>query len=139
MPDNSENLEIITNNDAIWAIIIRATFHKEGIEFFTPDSFSQQIGYMSHKAGHNIQPHHHKSAMREITDTQEVLLIKYGKLRVDFYEANNEVFKSIFLYKGDLILLAKGGHGFHVEEDTAMIEIKQGPYLGINDKNKFEI
>lgn len=139
MSETNQNLEIIKNKDLIWAIIIRSSFHKEGIKFFTPDNFSQQLGYMAHKAGHDIQPHFHKSSKREIKDTQEVLIIKYGKLRVDFYEENKRVFKSIFLYKGDLILLANGGHGFHIEEDTAMIEIKQGPYLGINDKNKFVV
>lgn len=139
MLGKKENIETIRNNDEVYAIIIRSDFHKEGIEFFTPENFSQQLGYMGHKAGYTIQPHQHNYALREIEDTQEVLFIKYGKVRVDFYTKNNKIFSSVFLFKGDFILLAKGGHGFYMEEDSAMIEIKQGPYLGINDKNKFVV
>jgi hypothetical protein len=35
-------------------------------------------------------------------------------------------------------LLAAGGHGFEMLEDTEMFEIKQGPYAGENDKTRFE-
>ena len=135
-PHNSQ-IEVISNNNEIYAIIIRSNFHQEGIKFFTPDDFSQQLGYMSHKAGHKIPPHIHNFLPREVKYTQEVLLIKYGKVRVEFYTNEKTYFKSSLLLKGDVILLANAGHGFYMEEDTAMIEIKQGPYLGEKYKKRF--
>lgn len=71
-------------------------------------------------------------------NTQEVLLIKKGVLRVDFY-GDDKVYRfSDLLYVGDVILLASGGHGFQVIEDVEMIEVKQGPYSGEQDKTRFE-
>ena len=59
-------------------------------------------------------------------------------LRVDFYRNDQTYLKSTILQKGDIILLASGGHGFQVLEEVEMVEIKQGPYLGAKDKIRFE-
>ena len=120
------------------AIIIQADFTKEGIEFFTPDDYSQQLAYMKHPKGKIIDPHVHNIVKRQVHLTQEVLVIKTGKLRVDFYTDQKEYLESCLLEAGDVILLASGGHGFEVIEDLEMYEIKQGPYAGDNDKTRFE-
>ena len=121
----------------LYAIVVRNSFKKEGITFFTKDESSQQLAYMKHPKGKVIEPHFHNSIKRIIYDTQEVLYIKKGTLKVDFYDNNKNVLGSEFLNKGDLIMLIQGGHGFSVVEDLEMIEIKQGPYLGDNDKVRF--
>ena len=41
-------------------------------------------------------------------------------------------------YLGDIILLVSGGHDFLMLEDTEMIEVKQGPYAGDDDKERFK-
>ena len=119
------------------AIVIPADFKKDGIEFFTPDDYSQQLAYMKHPKGKIIDPHVHNLVKREVHYTQEVLVIKTGKLRVDFYSNEHEYLESYLLTAGDIILLASGGHGFEVLEDLEMYEIKQGPYAGDNDKTRF--
>lgn len=131
---------IIINGSAgeTLAIIIRSDFKKEGIEFFTPDDYSQQLAYMKHPKGKIIDPHVHNIVKRQVHLTQEVLVIKTGKLRVDFYTDKKEYLESYLLEAGDVILLASGGHGFEVIEDLEMYEIKQGPYAGDNDKTRFE-
>lgn len=130
-------IEKIMNGDTIVAIIIRDTFEKEGIEFVTPGDFSQQLAYMKHPKGHEIAPHFHNEIKRDIHYTQEVLVMKEGKLRADFYDNECRYLESTVLMKGDIILLSSGGHGFEVLEDLVMVEIKQGPYLGENDKTRF--
>ena len=127
----------ITHKNQLLAIIIRADFKKNGIEFFTPDDFSQQLAYMNHPSGKIIEPHVHNEIIREVNYTQEVLFIKKGKLRVDFYDQKQVYLKSDVLLSGDVILLAAGGHGFEVLEEVEMIEVKQGPYSGDNDKTRF--
>lgn len=119
------------------ALIIPGSFRAEGIHFFTPADFSQQLAYMSHPAGHDIKPHVHNPAPREVHFTQEVLVIKKGKLQVDFYDSGKNYLESRILNAGDIILLASGGHGFRVLEDLEMYEIKQGPYAGDSDKTRF--
>ena len=128
--------EIIDNNQ-ILAIILPFEFREPGIHFFTPDSFSQQLAYMRHPKGKSIIPHVHKRVRREVFYTQEVLLLRKGKLRVDFYNDDKQYLESRILKAGDVILLIKGGHGFEVLEEVEMIEVKQGPYVGNGDKIRF--
>ena len=131
-------VENIKYNDLYLGIIIRTEFQKEGIAFFTPDSFSQQLGYMNRPQGYVIPPHVHNVVERKVELTQEVLFVKSGKVRVDFYDDDKNYVESRILSKGDLVLLAHGGHGFEMLEPTEMIEVKQGPFCGEMDKVRFE-
>tara|TARA_Y100000389_G_scaffold183816_1_gene201660 strand:+ start:1108 stop:1545 length:438 start_codon:yes stop_codon:yes gene_type:complete len=119
------------------AIIIKNQYSSEGISFFTPDSYSQQLGYMSHPKGKIIEPHTHNKIKRNIFFTQEVLIIKKGKLRVDFYNSHQKYLESKILERGDIILLASGGHGFECIDPVEMVEVKQGPYSEELDKIRF--
>lgn len=120
------------------ALIIRRSYYKEGIEFFTPSTYSQQIGYMNRPGGYVIAPHVHNPVQREVQYTKEVLFIRSGRVRVDFYSEAQVYLESTVLEAGDVILLAYGGHGFEMLEATEMIEVKQGPYAGDRDKTRFE-
>lgn len=131
-------IEKIAYKGRLLALIILRNFHEQGIHFFTPDDFSQQLAYMRHPAGKHIQPHIHNPVPREVNFTQEVLFIKSGKLRVDFYDDEKNYLESRTLSAGDVILLATGGHGFEVLEEVEMIEVKQGPYAGELDKTRFD-
>jgi len=131
-------IEEIKYNNEILAIIVRNNFSKEGISFFTPDDFSQQFAYMKHPKGKIIQAHIHNPVKREVHYTKEVLFIKKGSLRVDFYDDCKNYLESRVLSTGDVILLSTGGHGFTVMEDLEMFEVKQGPYAGDLDKTRFD-
>jgi len=130
-------VEYIQNEGNLLAIIVSSEFNKEGIHFFTSNDLSQQLAYMHHPKGKTIDPHVHNPVSREVKYTQEVLLIKSGKLRVDFYDSKQNYLESRILKSGDVILLATGGHGFEVIEEIEMIEVKQGPYAGDGDKTRF--
>lgn len=130
-------LEKVVVADRTLAIILRHDYKKEGIQFFTPDDFSQQLAYMNRPAGYVVQPHVHNPVRREVQFTKEVLFIKSGRVRVDFYDDDQSYLKSTVLIAGDVILLAYGGHGFEMLETTEMIEVKQGPYAGEQDKTRF--
>ena len=108
------------------------------MDFITPEEYSQQLAYMHHPAGRTIDAHVHNVVHRNVVYTQEVLFIKKGKLRVDFYDDYKDYLESRILEAGDTILLTSGGHGFKVLEEVEMIEVKQGPYSGDMDKTRFE-
>jgi len=133
-----EHIHYIKHEEQVLAIVVSNKFREKGIHFFTPNEFSQQLAYMNHPAGKTIAPHFHNPVQRNVVHTQEVLLIKKGKLKVNFYDTQQSFLKSLLLETGDVILLAGGGHGFEVVEDIEMIEIKQGPYQGDMDKTKFD-
>jgi mannose-6-phosphate isomerase-like protein (cupin superfamily) len=119
------------------SIIVRAEFREPGIRFFTGDTLSQQLAFMAHPTGKLIAPHVHNPVPREVQFTQEVLFIRKGRLRVDFYDTEQHYLESRVLGAGDVILLIQGGHGFEVLEEVEMIEVKQGPYVGEQDKTRF--
>jgi hypothetical protein len=131
-------IEKIDFGNITLAVILRADYRADGIQFFTPNEFSQQLGYMNRPKGYVIPPHVHNPVTREVQYTKEVLFIRSGKVRVDFYDEEQNYLESRILQQGDIVLLAYGGHGFEMLEPTEMIEVKQGPYAGDADKTRFE-
>lgn len=118
-------------------MIVRDDHKCEGVDFLTPAEYSQQVAYMHHPAGKTIDAHVHNLVHRDVVMTQEVLFIKKGKLRVDFYDEYQDYLESRVLNAGDIILLISGGHGFKALEELEMVEVKQGPYAGDADKERF--
>lgn len=131
-------LQMVKKKDRLLAIIVKNDYQCEGVDFLTPDEYSQQLAYMHHPTGKIIDAHVHNLVHRNVVLTQEVLFIKKGKLRVDFYDDYKDYLESRILEAGDAILLTSGGHGFKVIEEVEMIEVKQGPYSGELDKIRFE-
>jgi hypothetical protein len=129
--------EKFIHNGELLAIIISHSYDKEGIHFFTEDHHSQQIAYMKRPKNYKISPHIHLKHDRVVSFTYEVLYIKSGKVRVDFYDSDKNYLESRVLVGGDTVLLAHGGHGFVMLEESEIIETKQGPYCENQDKIKF--
>lgn len=127
---------IVTCRDGedVLAVIIRHTFRREGVSFFTPDHFPLQLGYMKHPAGWGIKAHLHNLAPRRIEATSEALFVRSGKVRVRLFTRDRRPAGEHVLEAGDIVLLVSGGHGFDFLEEAEMIEVKGGPYLGIDDK-----
>lgn len=132
------NVEEVRKKNKLLAMIIRSGYDCSGVDFITPNEYSQQVAYMHHPAGKTIDAHVHNLVHRNVVMTQEVLFIKKGVLRADFYDEYEDYLESRDLHAGDVLLLVSGGHGFKVIEEVEMVEVKQGPYAGEDDKRKFE-
>lgn len=133
-----KGIEKLYHDESLIAIIVRADYRSKDINFFTPDDFSQQLAYMNRPGGYRIDPHVHNKVQREVSYTQEVLFIRKGRVKIDFYDDGQNYIDTKILETGDVILLASGGHGFEMLEQTEIIEVKQGPYMGEQDKTRFE-
>jgi hypothetical protein len=131
-------IETISHGLEPIALIIRADHDEPGIQFFTPPNFSQQLAFMKHPQGHKIPAHVHNLILRQVLYTQEVLLIRKGKVTVDLYSSDKVHIGVRTLSTGDLILLCGGGHSLEMLEETSIIEVKQGPYAGDGDKTIFK-
>lgn len=132
-------IEKIEDNNSVIAIIVYNNYQQDGITFFTPKEYSLQLGYMKRPDGYSIQPHKHNPVQRKTTGTQEVLFIKSGVIRVDFFSCNQEYITSCQLSAGDIILFtSEGGHGIIVLEEATIVEVKNGPYIEDTDKGRFE-
>ncbi len=131
-------IERIIINKKLFALIVNKNFRKKkGINFFTSDDLTQQVGYMNHPKNYNIQPHLHKKRLTKILVTTEIIIILKGLIRIDFYSLKKKYLFSKKLKEGQIIFLMHGGHGFKVLKDTQMIEVKQGPFKKDSDKVKF--
>jgi mannose-6-phosphate isomerase-like protein (cupin superfamily) len=131
-------IQKIEHDRKLLALIIPRDFSETGIHFFTPDDFSQQLAYMKRPKNHVIAPHVHNTVPREVKFTNEVLFIRSGRIQIDFYDDKKKYLESRILDAGDVILLAHGGHGLTMLEESEIIEVKQGPYAGEADKTRFD-
>ena len=126
-------IEQITDNGLIIATLIRAGFTKKGVEFFTPGEFSQQLGYMNRPKGYKVEAHTHTMIEQVVVPTHEVIFVKSGKIKISLYNNEFKFIGDCMVNKGDVILLAAGGHSVEMVRDSELIEVKQGPY---SDDNK---
>jgi len=131
-------IENIYNKKKQLAIILRSSFFVKGAKFFSEKNNDLQLGFMSYETGHLIKPHKHNKIQRQVFSTQEVLVLKKGILKVNFYDDENLTLSSHILYAGDIILLISGAHGFEVIESVELVEVKQGPYIEEQDKVRFD-
>lgn len=128
----------IKHGGKLMAIVISHDHDEPGVNFFTPPEFSQQLAFIKHPAGTAIGAHIHNPPATHGSFVSEVLVVKKGKLRVDLYDESRAYVESVILAAGDVILLARGGHGFKIIEDIEIIEIRQGPHEPATHKFPFK-
>lgn len=130
-------VEVITHNGDVLAYIIRADLQPSQTTFITPPELKQQVGFVVYSKGGEIQRHLHLPIRRQLVGTSEVLVIRKGRCLVDVYSDDRELVATRELNQGDVLLMVSGGHGFRMLEDTVFLEIKQGPYTGEAEKERF--
>jgi len=133
----SSLVECICWGEKCLAYVIRASFLPDETTFLTPPDYKQQVGYVVYPTGGRIQRHVHRSLERHLVGTSEVIIVKKGHCLLDVYNDDHEFVATRGLYPGDLVLMISGGHGFRMLEDTVFLEIKQGPYTGVDEKERF--
>lgn len=131
----------VKDGEQTLGIIVYASFKpdEDSIRFLTPDDSSFQLGIMSRNTGYSVMAHVHRKVKREIEQTQEVLFIRSGQCRVSFYSDKKKLVEEIDLKSGDIVMFISGGHAIRMMAKTDILEVKQGPYLGELDKERFEI
>lgn len=125
--------ESIMWEEHILAYVVRDRTHDK-TSFPTPLDLELQVGFIVYPAGGSVVPHRHAPVVRTINRTCEVIVVKKGRCDVDFYNDDAKLIATREVAQGDLVILVSGGHGFRMREDTVLIEIKQGPYLGSSEK-----
>ena len=132
-----ESVERIAWNGAPLAYILRAGMSPDKTTFLTPPDFNFQVGFVVYPAQGEIPRHLHRPLERHIVGTSEVLLVQKGRCLIDIYNGNRELVATRELRSGDVMLMVGGGHGFRMLEDTVFLEVKQGPYTGLDEKERF--
>lgn len=130
-------IEHIADGDQPLCSIIRASFMPDRTTFLTPPEFKQQVGFVVYPAYSEIARHIHRPISRALVGTSEVLVLKKGRCLIDIYNDQRHLIATRELHPGDVMLMVGGGHGFRMLEDTVFLEVKQGPYTGLDEKEKF--
>ena len=130
-------IEHITDQGRPLAYIIRGSFQPDKTTFFTPPEFKQQVGYVVYPAGGEVARHVHKRLERRLVGTSEVLIVRKGRCLMNVYNDDRALVATRELVTGDIMLMVGGGHGFRMLEDTVLLEVKQGPYIGVDEKERF--
>jgi len=134
---NSSPVEVIEADGVALAYIVDSNWQPDRTTFLTPSEASLQMGMIVYGAGEDIPAHVHLPIVREVHGTNECIVVKKGRCRVSIYDSNRNWVAERDLEEGAIILLLGGGHGFHLYEDTVLFEVKQGPYAGDKDKERF--
>lgn len=131
--------KIIEENGIIFAKKISLDNIEKGLCFYSNDEDFIQVGTWNYEKGRYLAAHNHNIVERKINRTNEVIIILNGKLKIDIYNENDDKIAELEVKKNDLLIMMNGGHGYHILEDnTKVIEIKNGPYLGAEkDRRRF--
>jgi hypothetical protein len=130
-------VEIISEGEQPLVYLVRGSWVPQRTQFLTPDHLGQQVGMIVHNAGDNVQPHVHLPVVRKVQGTSECIVVRKGFCDIDIYNDRKQFLTSRELRTGDIALLIAGGHGFRMHENTILLEVKQGPYMGQLDKERF--
>ena len=130
-------VEHISSRDKTLALIVRAELHPEATTFVTSSDFEQQVGFIVYPAGGEVRRHTHRPIDRHISRTSEVVLVRSGRCEIDIYDDDRKIVATRELKCGDLAIVVAGGHGYRMLEDTVLLEVKQGPYTGIEEREHF--
>lgn len=105
---------------------------KYGLNFYSKDKEYVQVGIWGHyEKGKELLAHIHNKVERISDRTYEVLYIIKGALNADIYDMQEEKVEMLTVRQGEILILLNSGHGYTIlEEDTTVLEVKNGPYLG---------
>jgi hypothetical protein len=131
------SIEKFTQGERVLAIVVHGDYLPSSTTFLTTPELEQQLGFVVHPAGERIPSHMHRPEERHLTGTSEVLVVIRGLCEIDLFDDDQILVATRQLKQGDIILLASGGHGFRMLEATVLLEIKQGPYMGQDEKDIF--
>jgi len=130
-------VEVVEKDGTVFSYIIKGGHLPDKTTFLTPSNFNQQLGYIVYQGGGEIKKHTHLPVERHTVGTSEVLFVMKGLAEIDIYDDSHNLVVTRKLEMGDVLLMVQGGHGFRMIEDTVFLEIKQGPYGGLGEKEHF--
>ena len=127
---NDENGELL-------AIVLRPADSDTSKYFATDNEIELQLASFKLEEGDEILRHYHPKQERNISLTSEVILVTDGKIEVEIYDNNLELYATEIINEKEVIALFSGGHKITMLEDAKFIEVKQGPYDPNTDKKHF--
>lgn len=130
----------IKDGEILIAKIIKAEEWEENLKFYTDDKDFLQVATWNYNKGKHLKAHGHNICKRVSDKTNELIFIKSGKIKSTLFSENGVVLETVILEQGDILISYNGGHAYDIlDENTQVLEVKNGPYPGLEkDKKVFE-
>jgi cupin fold WbuC family metalloprotein len=135
---NFDRVERIHVGGRLCAVIVSASYRPAQTEFHTNPESSFQLGQIVYPAGGEVAPHRHLPLERHLIGTSEAIVVQAGECELALYDESDVEVETRTLVAGDVVVLLDGGHAFRMHEDTVLLEVKQGPYTGDDEKERFQ-
>ena len=121
----------IKKDDVVLARHILQEDIHSGLNFFSEDKEYIQIGAWGYDSGKELLAHIHNKVDRTVSRTCEVLYVISGSLEAVIYGLDEKPVETFLVSSGEILVLLECGHGYKIlEDETKVLEIKNGPYLG---------
>jgi hypothetical protein len=133
-----EQRDIIKDGVILARHIVPGDF-RQGLAFYSHDEEFLQVGTWRYNCGQQLRAHSHNIVPREVNRTNEVVVVLQGAMAARIFDEQREFVETVTVREGELLLLMNGGHDYTILEDnTRILEIKNGPFLGRDiDKTLF--
>lgn len=131
--------EIIKDGKVVARHILESDI-KEGLNFYSNDDEFIQVGAWNYDNGKRLLGHIHNEVDRNVNRTCEVLYVIKGSLEARIYDLSENLLETFVVGQGEILVFLECGHGYTIlSDDTKVIEIKNGPYLGADvDRRRIE-
>jgi len=133
------NVKEIKKDNVVLARLVKAKDWNDGLGFYSNDEEVIQVGTWNYDNGKKLMKHIHNEVDRVVTRTNEVLYVVSGKVKAFIYDLEENPVEELMVNAGDTLILLDCGHGYEIMEDnTKVLEVKNGPYLGADiDRRRF--
>lgn len=131
----------IVKDGKILARYITADDIKPGLISLTNDNeFLQVVAWGHYEKGKYLQDHWHNEFERTALRTYEAIYVVKGAIEARLFDLDLIPVETITVKQGELLILLESAHGYTIlEDDTTVLEIKNGPFMGVDkDKTKFQ-
>jgi hypothetical protein len=129
----------IVKDGILLARHIRPGDFQKGLAFYSENEEFLQVGTWRYDNGHALRAHSHNTVQREITRTNEVVIVLQGLMAARIFDEERTLVTTVTVRQGEFLILMNGGHDYTIlADDTRILEIKNGPFLGKDiDKTLF--
>jgi hypothetical protein len=133
-------VEKIEHNGKVLAIIDNVNNFGKGLKFYGDITDFIQVGAFRYDSNKELRNHRHIFRPKLANKTQEIMIVFTGSCAVRTYTDKGELYDEKTLEAGDFYISYWGGCGFTIlQDDTIMMEIKNGPHDVNNDDEDREL
>lgn len=124
----------IKHKDRLLAIVDSVDKFNPGLKFYGKEMDYIQVGAFRYGSGKILRDHKHIFRSKLANKTQEIMIVFKGSCEVRTFTESGDLWDRHTLHAGFFYISYWGGCGFTIlEDDTIMMEIKNGPHDVNND------